>query len=235
MADKQDTVQSAPKFAPRARQADPERRGIRTSLLFIGLGVAMSFGTVLWLGMFNQQDEIRLQISDIKIEESGDVELTGAVYRGQTTRGEPFEITAEVARERENGVVDLSSPTAELQRASGDVMNVTSTTGVYFPELTEIDLIGDVRITSRDRSLVMTAEVIHANLEDGHMNTDRPVRVKSDSGVILAGGMQVIDRGGTIIFTNKPRLTLDNKAAHNRVGHDKSGHNKAGHNKATGS
>ena len=213
MADELDTAQSAPKFAPRARQADPERRGIRASLLFIGLGVVMSFGAVLWLGLFNQQDEIRLQISDIKIEETGDVELTGAVYRGQTTRGEPFEITAEVARERENGVVDLSSPTAELRRASGDVMNVTSATGVYFPEMTELDLIGDVRITSRDASLVMTAEMIHANLEEGHMNTDRPVRVKNDSGVILAGGMRVIDRGSTIIFTDKPRLTLHNSAA----------------------
>jgi LPS export ABC transporter protein LptC len=217
MADEQDTAQSAPKFAPRARQADPERRGIRTSLLLIGLGIAMSFGTVLWLGLFNQQDEIRLQISDIKIEETGDVELTGAVYRGQTTRGEPFEITAEVARERENGVVDLSSPTAELLRASGNVMNVTSETGVYFPEMTELDLIGDVRITSRDDSMVMTAEVIHANLEDGHMNTDRPVQVNSDSGVILAGGMQVIDRGSTIIFTNKPRLTLHNSSAHSKA------------------
>jgi LPS export ABC transporter protein LptC len=210
MAEDQGSNRPAPKFAPRARQHDPERRGIRASLLFIGFGVVVSFGTVLWLGLFNQQDEIRLEISDIKVDETGDVELTGAIYRGQSARGEPFEITADVARERNNGVVDLSSPTAELRRASGDVMNVTSMTGVYFPELTEIDLVGDVMITSRDTGLVMTAEVVHANLEDGHMKTDRPVRVENDSGVILAGGMQVTDRGNIIIFTDKPRMTLHN-------------------------
>ena len=210
MAEEQGTNQPAPKFAPRARQSDPERRGFRTSLLFIALGVVMSFGIVLWLGLFNQQDEIRLEISDIKVDETGDVELTGAIYRGQTARGEPFEITAEVARERENGVVDLSSPTAELRRADGDVMNVTSITGVYFPGMTEIDLIGDVVITSRDTGLVMSAEVIHANLEEGDMKTDRPVRVENDSSVILAGGMQVTDRGSIIIFTDKPRMTLHN-------------------------
>lgn len=209
MAEEHGTDQPTPKFAPRARQADPERRNFRTSLLFIGLGVVMSLGIVLWLGLFNQQDEIRLEISDIKVDETGDVELTGAVYRGQTARGDPFEITADVARERENGVVDLSSPTAELLRASGDVLNVTSITGVYFPDLTEIDLIGDVVITSRDTGLVMLAEVIHANLEDGRMNTDRPVRVENHRGVILAGGMQVTDRGGIIIFTDKPRMTLN--------------------------
>lgn len=210
MEEDQGAVQPAPKFAPRTRQVGHERKGFRTSLLLIGLGVVMSFGAVLWLGFFNQQDEIRLEITDIKVDETGDVELTGAIYRGQTVRGEPFEITAEVARERENGVVDLSSPTAELRRVSGDVMNVTSMTGVYFPENTEIDLIGDVVITSRDTGLVMSAEVLHANLEDGHMNSDRPVRVENDRGVILAGAMQVIDRGGTIIFTNRPRMTLHN-------------------------
>ena len=210
MAEEQGGNQPTPKFAPRARQADPQRRGFRTSLLFIGLGTVMSLGTVLWLGLFNQQDEIRLEISDFKVDETGDVELTGAVYRGQTVRGEPFEITAEIATERDNGVVDLSSPTAELRRAGGDVMNVTSSTGVYFPDRTEIDLIGDVVITSRDTGLVMSAEVIHANLEDGNMTSDRPVRVENDGGVILAGGMQVIDKGATIIFTDKPRMTLHN-------------------------
>jgi hypothetical protein len=64
-------------------------------------------------------------------------------------------------------------------------------------------------ITSRDTGLVMSAEVIHANLEEGHMKTDRPVRVENDSSVILAGGMQVTDRGGIIIFTDKPRMTLN--------------------------
>ncbi|MGB2000340.1 MAG: LPS export ABC transporter periplasmic protein LptC [Candidatus Puniceispirillaceae bacterium] len=210
MAEKQDTVDTTPKFAPRDRQVNPERRGIRASLLFIGLGAVMCFGAVLWLGLFSQQDQIRLEISDIKVDETGDVELTGAVYRGQTVRGEPFEITAQVARERDNGIVDLSSPTAELHRVSGDIMNVRSTTGVYFPGLTEIDLIGDVVVTSRDTGLVMMAEVIHANLEDGHMKSDRPVRVENDSSLILAGGMQVIDRGSTIIFTNKPKMTLHN-------------------------
>ena len=125
MADNQDNQQRAAKFAPRDRQTEPETRRIRASLLFLGLGVLLTFGTVLWLGLFNQQDEIRLEISDLKVDETGDVELTGAIYRGQTARGEPFEITADVAREREDGVVDLSSPTAQLRQASGDVMDIT--------------------------------------------------------------------------------------------------------------
>ena len=37
MAEEQGGNKPIPKFAPRARQTDPQRRGFRTSLLFIGL------------------------------------------------------------------------------------------------------------------------------------------------------------------------------------------------------
>ena len=210
MATDQENQLRAARFAPRDRQSEPETRRIRASLLFLGLGILLTSGTVLWLGLFNQQDEIRLEISDLTVDETGDVELTGAVYRGQTARGEPFEITANVARERENGVVDLSSPTAQLRRISGDVMDITSATGVYMPADTEIELFGDVVITSRDTGLVMQAEAVQANLEAGNMISETPVRVESDDGVIVSKGMQVTDRGSMIIFTGKTRLTLHN-------------------------
>lgn len=210
MAKDQENQLRAARFAPRDRQSEPETRRVRASLLFLGLGILLTSGTVLWLGLFNQQDEIRLEISDLTVDETGDVELTGAIYRGQTARGEPFEITANVARERENGVVDLSSPTAQLRRNSGDVMDITSATGVYMPANTEIELFGDVVITSRDTGLVMQAEAVQANLEAGNMISETPVRVESDDGVIVSKGMQVTDRGSMIIFTGKTRLTLHN-------------------------
>jgi len=213
MANDQKNQLRAARFAPRDRQSEPETRRIRASLLFLGLGILLTSGTVLWLGLFNQQDEIRLEISDLTVDETGDLELTGAVYRGQTARGEPFEITANVARERENGVVDLSSPTAQLRRNSGDVMDISSATGVYMPSNTEIELFGDVVITSRDTGLVMQAEAVQANLEAGNMISETPVRVESNDGVIVSKGMQVTDRGRMIIFTGKTRLTLHNASS----------------------
>ena len=89
-------------------------------------------------------------------------------------------------------------------------MDITSATGVYMPDRTEIELLGDVVITSRDTSLVMQAEAVQANLEAGNMISETPVRVESDDGVIVSTGMQVTDRGSMIIFTGKTRLTLHN-------------------------
>ena len=147
-------------------------------------------------------------MTDIKVDETGDVELTGAVYRGQTARGEPYEIVADTARERDTGEVDLLAPAAQLQQGSGDVVNITSKTGVYFPNRGEINLSGDVVITSRDTGLVMTSQAITANLDAGEMVSDNAVRVENDDGYIVADSMQLFDRGDRIIFSGNPRLTL---------------------------
>lgn len=207
MVDEQDSSRSA-RFAPRERSGVESRRPFRTSLIFVGIALVLSFVTVLWLGLFNERDEIRLEVTDIKVDETGDVELTGAIYRGQTARGEPYEIVAETARERDTGQVDLASPEAELQQASGDVVNIISKTGVYFPKRGEIDLAGDVVITSRDTGLVMTSQAITANLDAGEMVSEEAVRVENDNGFVVADSMQVFDRGERIIFAGNPRLTL---------------------------
>jgi len=213
MAKQQDDAPRLARFAPRERSGDTQGRTVRTSLVFIGIGVAMSLATVLWLGLFGQRSEIRLDVSEIKVDESGDVELTGAVYRGTTEGGDPYEITAEVAQERQNGVVDLAAPAAVLNQSSGDVVNLTSVTGVYFPARGEIDFSGDVVITSRDTGLVMTSQAITANLDDGRMVSDQPVRVENESGLAIADSMQVLNRGALIIFAGNPRLTLQNVGA----------------------
>jgi len=208
MADEQDNSSRLASFAPRERSSSESRQPFRTSLIFVGIALVLSFVTVLWLGLFNERDEIRLEVTDIKVDETGDVELTGAVYRGRTARGEPYEIIAETARERDTGQVDLSAPEAELQQAGGDVVNIISKTGVYFPKRGEIDLAGDVVITSRDTGLVMTSQAITANLDAGEMVSEETVRVENDKGFVVADSMQVFDRGERIIFAGNPRLTL---------------------------
>ena len=208
MAEQQDSQQRSVRFAPRERSGDSGCQTVRISLIFIAVGTAMSLATVLWLGLFSQRSEIRLEISETKVDESGDVELTGAVYRGTTEGGDPYEITAEVAQERQDGVVDLASPAALLNQSGGDVINLTALTGVYFPDRGEIDFVGDVVITSHDTGLVMTSQAITANLDEGRMVSDKPVRVENDSGLVVANSMRVLNRGDLIIFTGNPRLTL---------------------------
>ena len=206
----QNEGRSAARFAPRQRSAETARRPFRASLLFIGLGLVMTVTAVLWLGLFGTQDEIRLEITDIEIDETGEVELVGAVYRGQTAGGEAYEITASQANETGSGAFDLSSPTAELKRRDGDIVNLQSKTGVYSPDSGDIDLAGDVVITSQNMGLVMTARSLSANLDRGEMISTEPVRVENTDGFVVAEGMEVTERGERIIFNGVAKLTLHN-------------------------
>lgn len=210
---KDNPAKSAVSFAPKDRAGEADRRPFRASILFISLGLVMTSITVLWLGFFSQQDEIRLKSSDIKINEIGEIELTGAVYRGQTARGEDYEITAAIANERSNGVIDMSDPTARVVQTNGDVMNLVSKEGVYFPDTKEINLDGDVVITSADLGLKMLAQTLSANLTDGDMVSTKPVRVERQDGFVVANGMQVYSRGERIIFIGNAKMTLNNSMA----------------------
>ena len=73
MTEEQDNGSHAPRFAPRERADTGSRQPFRTSLIFVGIGIILSFVTVLWLGLFNEQDEIRLDVTDIKVDETGEV------------------------------------------------------------------------------------------------------------------------------------------------------------------
>ena len=199
-------------FAPRsdAAEAEARRRPVRASLLFILLGLVLTGGTVLWLGVFIQPGEIRLGVTDVKIDETGEVELTGAIYQGRTEQGEAFEITAAVASERESGVVDLDSPTAQLYRSDGDLVDLVSQNGVYFPARSTINLRGDVVVTSQKLGITLLALSLSANLDEGSMVSSEPVRMERSGDVVTANAMEVSNRGKRIIFKGDARMTLHN-------------------------
>tara|TARA_B100001093_G_scaffold511523_1_gene579591 strand:- start:2144 stop:2791 length:648 start_codon:yes stop_codon:yes gene_type:complete len=203
-----DTRKSSFSFAPRAQEIDAGRRPVRASILFISLGLVLTFVTVLWLGFFTQPVEIKLEITDVKIDDASDIELTGAIYKGRTESGEAFEVTAKIASERSSGVVDMESPTAQLFRNDGDLIDLSSQNGLYFPNSSRIDLNGDVVMTSRDMGLTLLALSLSADLADGSMISDEPVRVERNDGIVTANAMEVTGKGKRIIFKGDARMTL---------------------------
>ncbi|MGC6497844.1 MAG: LPS export ABC transporter periplasmic protein LptC [Candidatus Puniceispirillaceae bacterium] len=212
MANENGTRKSGFSFAPREQDVDAGRRPVRASILFISLGLALTFVTVLWLGFFTQPAEIKLEVTDVKIADTGDIKLTGAIYKGRTESGEAFEVTAKIASERSSGAVDMEAPTAQLFRNDGDLIDLSSLNGVYFPDSSRIELDGDVVMTSQDMELTLLALSLSADLADGSMISDQPVRVERRNGVVTANAMEVTGKGKRIIFKGDARMTLqDNR------------------------
>ena len=212
MANENGTRKSGFNFAPREQDVDAGKRPVRASILFISLGLALTFVTVLWLGFFTQPAEIKLQVTDVQIADTGDIELTGAIYKGRTESGEAFEVTAKIASERSSGAVDMEAPTAQLFRNDGDLIDLSSLNGVYFPDSSRIELDGEVVMTSQDMELTLLALSLSADLADGSMISNQPVRVERRNGVVTANAMEVTGKGKRIIFKGDARMTLqDNR------------------------
>ena len=212
MANENGTRKSGFSFAPREQDIDAGRQPVRASILFISLGLVLTFVTVLWLGFFTQPAEIKLEVTDVKIDDAGDIELTGAIYKGRTENGEAFEVTAKIASERSSGAVDMESPTAQLFRNDGDLIDLSSQNGLYFPDSSRIELDGDVVMTSQDMGLTLLALSLSANLADGSMFSDEPVRVERSDGFVTANAMEVTGKGKRIIFKGDARMTLQDNS-----------------------
>lgn len=212
MAKENGTRKSGFSFAPREQDIDAGRQPVRASILFISLGLVLTFVTVLWLGFFTQPAEIKLEVTDVKIDDAGDIELTGAIYKGRTENGEAFEVTAKIASERSSGAVDMESPTAQLFRNDGDLIDLSSQNGLYFPDSSRIELDGDVVMTSQDMGLTLLALSLSANLADGSMFSEEPVRVERSDGFVTANAMEVTGKGKRIIFKGDARMTLQDNS-----------------------
>ena len=212
MANENGTRKSGFSFAPREQDIDAGSQPVRASILFISLGLVLTFVTVLWLGFFTQPAEIKLEITDVKIDDAGDIELTGAIYKGRTENGEAFEVTAKIASERSSGAVDMESPTAQLFRNDGDLIDLSSQNGLYFPDSSRIELDGDVVMTSQDMGLTLLALSLSANLADGSMFSEEPVRVERSDGFVTANAMEVTGKGKRIIFKGDARMTLQDNS-----------------------
>lgn len=212
MANENGTRKSGFSFAPREQDIDAGRQPVRASILFISLGLVLTFVTVLWLGFFTQPAEIKLEVTDVKIDDAGDIELTGAIYKGRTENGEAFEVTAKIASERSSGAVDMESPTAQLFRNDGDLIDLSSQNGLYFPDSSHIELDGDVVMTSQDMGLTLLALSLSANLADGSMFSEEPVRVERSDGFVTANAMEVTGKGKRIIFKGDARMTLQDNS-----------------------
>tara|TARA_B100000683_G_scaffold91419_1_gene90516 strand:+ start:1590 stop:2237 length:648 start_codon:yes stop_codon:yes gene_type:complete len=212
VANENGTRKSGFSFAPREQDLDAGRQPVRASILFISLGLVLTFVTVLWLGFFTQPAEIKLEVTDVKIDDAGDIELTGAIYKGRTENGEAFEVTAKIASERSSGAVDMESPTAQLFRNDGDLIDLSSQNGLYFPDSSRIELDGDVVMTSQDMGLTLLALSLSANLADGSMFSEEPVRVERSDGFVTANAMEVTGKGKRIIFKGDARMALQDNS-----------------------
>ena len=204
------------RFTPRTKtaQTTSERR-YPLSLLLVGVGAVLTLAVASWLGLLANGKDVSLEIKEVKRAESGEVQLTGARYRGLTPAGKPYEITAAKANEAPDGSgrVDMDQPTAVLTMRNGSLVTIQSNAGVFNKQTDIVFMSGAVVVTQPDRNLRLDTEALEADLKAGKMHSDVAVQVQDIDRRINADSMQVYNNGARIVFGGAAKMIIKNSKA----------------------
>jgi len=199
------------RFTPRKKAVDTQsRRQLPLSLLFLAIGTALAVAVTSWLGFLANGKDVSLEIKEVEDAGTGEVQLSGARYRGLTPGGKPYEITAALANEYPDGSgrVDMNQPTAVFTLRNGSIVNLRSDVGVFNKETDIVIMSGAVVVTQPDRYLRLDTEALEANLKAGEMHSDVPVLVQDIDRRINADSMKVYDNGSRIIFGGTAKMII---------------------------
>ena len=201
------------RFTPRAKTAQTtNERRYPLSLLLAGASAVLTLAVASWLGLLTNGKDVSLEITEVKRAESGEVQLTGARYRGLTPAGKPYEITATKANEASDGSgrVDMDQPTAVLTMRNGSIVNMQSNAGVFNKQAAIVSMFGAVVVTQPDRNLRLDTEALEANLRAGEMHSDVAVHVQDIDRRINADSMRAYDNGARIVFGGAAKMIIKN-------------------------
>ncbi len=202
------------RFTPRKKASDTgSRRRLPLSLLLLGVSAALAVAVTSWLSFLTSNKDVSLEVKVVERAETGEVQLTGARYRGLTPSGKHYEITAALANESTDGSgrIDMNEPTALVTMRNGSIVNLRSDVGVFNKQTDVVKMSGSVVVIQPDRKLRLDTEELEANLEAGEMHSNVPVLVQDIDRRINADSMRAYDNGSRIIFGGTTKMIIKNQ------------------------
>ena len=200
-------------LTPRPKNLAPQKeRRLPLSMLLLGLGAALALAVTSWLGFLDSSKDVSLEIKEAKKTETGEVQLTGARYRGLTPNGKPYEITSVLANEATDGSgrVEMDQPTVTVTMQNGSIINLRSEEGVFNKKTDIVTMTGKVIVRQPDKNLQLDTEALKADLRAGEMQSNTPVLVQDIDRRINADSMRVYDNGSRIIFGGAAKMIIRN-------------------------
>ena len=206
------------RFTPRRKTADTQsQRRLPLSFLLLGIAAALTVAVSSWLGFLANGKDVSLEIKEVEGTEKGEVQLSGARYRGLTPGGKPYEITAALANESSDGSgrVDMNQPTAVFALHDGSIVNLKSDVGVFNKQTNIVTMSGAVVATQPDREIRLDTENLEANLKAGEMHSNVAVLVQDIDRRINADSMKVYDSGSRIVFGGTTKMIIKKQKDNN--------------------
>ena len=134
-------------------------------------------------------------------------EIQNPRYSGVDEAARPYTVWANLAKQVQDEIFDLSRPKGELKLQNGLVLTLDAQSGKLDRSSKSVHLSGDVTLRRSDGTTMVT-DAADIDLADKGARSSTPVTAEGPFGTLSAGGFKVEQQGDVIIFTGPTKLLL---------------------------
>lgn len=195
------------------------------SLMKYGLpiGALLLVGLVFVLPRFGEAEKVATESikSQIKKQDLENLYMVKVRYSGTDKKDRPYTLLADTARQvsTESELVALEAPKAYMELKPGQDgawVDIRANAGAFYRKRRVLVLFGKVNIyhfqkdkkDAEGKGHAVQAEELEINLKTSTARSDKPISANGPLGSLQARGFEVKDRGKTMIFKGKARLTM---------------------------
>jgi len=194
------------------RSAGRHSRLVRLLRVVLPLGVVLGLGGYVLFSYLNPFAILeKLPAVSGKLGMQGS-KITMELPRiaGITRDSRAYELTAETAVQDivKPDVVELQNLRAKMELQDADVVVITAKSGTYNTKGDSVVLREHVVVTSAQGYNAKLREAV-VDLKKGNVISEQPVEIKMPNGSLTANGMEIVDSGDIVRFTNGIVLNMD--------------------------
>ncbi|MGE5147116.1 MAG: LPS export ABC transporter periplasmic protein LptC [Candidatus Eiseniibacteriota bacterium] len=170
---------------------------------------------LMWPQLKGAEENLRKGvIGSLKLDEIENLQMVKARYVGVDDQNRPYVLTAAAARQVSSGsdLIALETPKGEMALQDGNKVAVSAQAGAYYQKAQMLDLFGHVTMDRSDGYVVETEEA-RINLKTGSAEGNKTVTGHGPAGTLRSDGFRIVDKGQTVMFTGKARMTINSDSA----------------------
>lgn len=178
------------------------------------LAWALIVAVVAWPGAFGQRDGFHISFSRLAGDGGRNLTMVHPRYVGIDAENRPFTVTADSATQnpRDQRLVSLASPEAQITLENGARLSLTAAAGLYNQGQQTLDLTGPIGIAS-SQGYEFHARSLHVDFGAGTARSEEPVDGRGPIGTLRADRLTISERGQRLHFEGDVKLVLRPKQA----------------------
>lgn len=164
---------------------------------------------VVWPYLKLNDTRFNIGFTALRVGNVEDPAMINPRFLGADKDRQTFAITADIAKNLLNGEksVELEMPKADISLDDGSWLVITAKNGIYVRQNETLTLKEQVNLF-HDSGYEFRTESANIELTTGIASGSSPIEGQGPFGRLQAEGFRLVDKGKTIFFTGKSKLTI---------------------------